>query len=342
MAQYIKYPSNPISIPNPLPVSGPLTDAQLRATAVPVSGTFWQATQPVSGTVAATQSGTWSISNLFALDTTVSTMSAKLPAALGAQTIAGSLAVNIASDQTVPVSGTFWQATQPVSIASSVAVTGPLTDTELRATPVPVSGTVTANTGLSQPLTDTQLRATAVPVSGTFWQATQPVSGTVAATQSGTWNITNISGTVSLPTGAATETTLSSLNGKVTAVNTGAVTISTALPAGTNTIGYIKKAGLAKSNTPVYNAYASTSVTTSAYVQLIASTTAEADMVHVFDSSGQAMILAVGGAGSEVDQLYIPPGGGDFNLAIAASSRVSIKALTATASSGYIILNLLG
>lgn len=33
---------------------------------------------------------------------------------------------------------------------------------------------------------------------------TVPVSGTVAATESGTWNITNISGTVSLPTGAAT------------------------------------------------------------------------------------------------------------------------------------------
>lgn len=30
------------------PVSGPLTDTQLRASAVPVSGTFWQATQPVS------------------------------------------------------------------------------------------------------------------------------------------------------------------------------------------------------------------------------------------------------------------------------------------------------
>lgn len=48
-----------------------------------------------------------------------------------------------------------------------------------------------------------------------------------AVSQSGTWNITNISGTVSLPTGAATESTLSSLNGKVTAVNTGAVVIST-------------------------------------------------------------------------------------------------------------------
>ncbi|MFM8005487.1 MAG: hypothetical protein ACKO86_11215, partial [Dolichospermum sp.] len=33
--------------------------------------------------------------------------------------------------------------------------------------PIPVSGSVTANTGLSQPLTDTQLRANAVPVSMT-------------------------------------------------------------------------------------------------------------------------------------------------------------------------------
>lgn len=41
----------------------------------------------------------------------------------------------------------------------------PLTDTQLRASAVPISGTVTANTGLTQPLTDTQLRASAVPVS---------------------------------------------------------------------------------------------------------------------------------------------------------------------------------
>lgn len=34
--------------------------------------------------------------------------------------------------------------------------------------------------------------------------STQPVSGTVTATQGGTWNINNISGTVSLPSGAAT------------------------------------------------------------------------------------------------------------------------------------------
>lgn len=41
--------------------------------------------------------------------------------------------------------------------------TGGLTDVQLRATPVPISGTV--STGLTQPLTDTQLRAVPVPVS---------------------------------------------------------------------------------------------------------------------------------------------------------------------------------
>ena len=46
---------------------------------------------------------------------------------------------------------------------ATLPVSGPLTDTELRATPVTVDGTVTAVTG---GLTDTQLRATPVPVTG--------------------------------------------------------------------------------------------------------------------------------------------------------------------------------
>lgn len=68
---------------------------------------------------------------------------------------------------------------QGISGGIAHAVTGPLTDTQLRAAVVPISGTVTANTGLAQPLTDTQLRAAAVPVSGAFFQATQPISGSV-------------------------------------------------------------------------------------------------------------------------------------------------------------------
>ena len=57
----------------------------------------------------------------------------------------------------VPVSGPL---TDAQIRATPVPVSGPLTDAQIRATPVPVSGTVTA-TG---PLTDAQIRATALPV----------------------------------------------------------------------------------------------------------------------------------------------------------------------------------
>lgn len=135
----------------------------------------------------------------------------------------------------------------PVSIAASVAVTGPLTDTQLRLTPVPISGTVTTGG-----LTDTQIRATALPVS----LASTTVTGSVAVTGPLTdtqlrltavpvsLTSTTLTGTsaisaasLPLPAGAATETTLAALNTKVTAVNTGAVTISAALPTGANSIG---------------------------------------------------------------------------------------------------------
>jgi hypothetical protein len=55
----------------------------------------------------------------------------------------------------------------------------------------------------------------AVPISDDGGSIT--VDGTVAATQSGTWNINNITGTVSLPTGAATETTLQQIADSTTA-----------------------------------------------------------------------------------------------------------------------------
>ena len=94
---------------------------------------------------------------------------------------------------TQPVIGTFYQATQPVSIASTVNVnTGfaqALTDTQLRATavvvsgtfyqttqPVSIAGTPNVNTGLVQALTDTQLRATPVPVSFSVGSTTGAIS----------------------------------------------------------------------------------------------------------------------------------------------------------------------
>jgi hypothetical protein len=73
----------------------------------------------------------------------------------------------------------------------------------------------TAGTGTSVQVTN--FPATQA-VTGTFWQATQPVSGAF-------WQATQpvSAASLPLPTGASTEATLSSLNGKVTACNTGAV-----------------------------------------------------------------------------------------------------------------------
>jgi hypothetical protein len=86
-----------------------------------------------------------------------------------------------------------------LQVIYEVTSADPLTDTQLRATAVPVSGTVTANTGLSQPLTDTQLRASAVPVSA----ASLP-----------------------LPSGAATETTLVAVEVDTSAIATSASAIN--------------------------------------------------------------------------------------------------------------------
>lgn len=125
------------------------------------------------------------------------------------------------------------------------------------------------NAGVKTPVSKIELGADGVFSEGLVGSANpMPVVATTgsdvigAVTQSGTWNVTNVSGTISLPTGAATsalQTTgnsslstiagdTTSLDGKVTACNTGAVVIASgtvtavtaitnALPAGTNAIG---------------------------------------------------------------------------------------------------------
>jgi hypothetical protein len=122
---------------------------------VAVTGTFWQATQPVSGTVSAAQSGTWTVQPGNTANTTAwlvtgtggtfpitaaslplpagaatsALQGGGLPAALGAGgglkvdgsgtalPVSGSVAVSSVGGS-VAVTGTFWQATQPVSLAS--------------------------------------------------------------------------------------------------------------------------------------------------------------------------------------------------------------------------------
>ncbi len=88
----------------------------------------------------------------------------------------------------------------------------------------------------------------------------------------------------------------------------------------------------------IRNDYTSTSVTTGAWVQLIASTAAVINQLYLFDSSGQTLELGTGGVASETRKLIIPPGGvdGPVNIAIPSGTRISIRAVSATASVGEI------
>jgi hypothetical protein len=86
--------------------------------------------------------------------------------------------------------------------------------------------------------------------------------------------------------------------------------------------------------------YSTTSVTTAAYTQVIASTPSITNEVEIFDSSGQTLTLAIGASGSEVNQIYIFPGGnGRVPLFIPGGTRVSIKAISANAVAGEIDIN---
>ncbi len=192
-----------------LPVSGPLTDTQLRAAAVPVSGTFFQVTQPVSGTVNAVQGGTWNIG----------------------------------------------------SITSSVTVTGPITNAELRASPVSTTG----------PITNTELRASPVSVTGTFFQSIQPVSGTVNA---GT-NF-NLGGTLMA-------------NGQVAATNVAATLVAARATRHSVTLrnldatnsGFVGLATVATTNGMLLQALESMSVDFTGLIQVITATGTTANFAYL-------------------------------------------------------------
>jgi hypothetical protein len=281
----------------------------------------------VSGTVAATQSGTWNINNISG---TVS-----LPTGAATETTLSSLNTKVTTTANgIKVDGS--AATQPISAA---------------ALPLPSGAATSANqtNGTQTTRVTDGTNTAAVKAASTAAVATDPAlvvaispNNTVAATQSGTWNINNISGTISLPTLAATSTKQSDGSQKTQIVDgSGNVIASTSNAMNvsvTNTS--IKSVQTNSKGEFVRNDYTSTSVSTSAYTQLIASTANTYSTVEIFDSSGQTLVLAIGGAGSEVNQFIIFPGGnGRIPYTIASGSRISIKALSATANAGEIDIN---
>ncbi len=156
----------------------------------------------------------------------------------------------------------------------------------------------------------------------------------------------------------ATQTTLAAVLADTTDIETAVESINTKLPAAlgaqvsTASLSVVlasDQVAVPMSLRNTYRSkgrinYESTAVNTSLYVTLVADVGATAiTEVEVFDSSGETLVLAVGAAAAEVDMNYIMPGGnGRILVSIPANARLSVKAVTATASVGYININCYG
>lgn len=293
------------------------TTAVTQATAANLNATVFQAsganlhvnvdsapTTTVTGTVASTQSGTWNINNISG---TIS-----LP------TLASQEHATAGSPSSVRLSDgtTFYVGFKSGDSIGNTAFI--------------------ANAGTN--LNTSALALSATQTNGT--QKTQVVDGAGAVVGP----VQTISGTNYAPVVlAASGTTAAAVPARTVQVGgsdgTNLRTISTDTSGNVN-VAVVSTASASRSTVSlVRNVYSTTNVTTAAYVQLIASTADTINQIFIFDSSGQTLVLAVGAAASEVDKYQIVPGGnGLVNLTIPASSRVSVKALSATASSGELDL----
>lgn len=292
-------------------------------------------TQPVSGTVAATQSGTWTVQP----GNTANTTAWKVDGSAVTQPVSGTVTSNQGgAPWTVTGTGTAGTAaTGVVTVQGIASMTALKTDSS--ATTQPVSGTVAATqsgTWTVQP--GNTANTTAWKVDGSA--VTQPVSGTVKAqlqTDGGSAISFGVATAAnSLPvTIASNQATF-----PVTVGNASGAYDSDTGVSGAQTLRVIPAGRLLTTTTIATYDYTGGTVTTAAYTQVIASTTNAINRLYVFDSSGSAIIIASGAAASEVNRLYIPPGGQPsvYELNIPASTRISIKALDTNASTGRLIL----
>lgn len=118
--------------------------------------------------------------------------------------------------------------------------------------------------------------------------------------------------------------------------NTGALNITGTVTAAPAYLDYVDSGRLDYSISNVSNA---------AWVQVIASTAADAKKITLFDAGGFAMELGVGAPASEVRKILIPPGGlnGMIEVQIPAGSRVSVRGITAqVVNAGELDINLMG
>lgn len=206
--------------------------------------------------------------------------------------------------------------------AASIDGKTPALGQALAAGSVPVvltAAQVSTLTPQTDALTDVQLRASAVPVSAASLPLpTDAATQTTLAALNAKVTAVNTGAVVvsssALPTGAATEVTLASIDSKITAVNTGAVTVSAALPAGANTIGAVTQSGtwtVQAANTATSTL---SNVSSSASNVTLLSSNSSRKGATIFNDSSSALYVKFGATSSTTSFTVKIAAGGYFEV----------------------------
>jgi len=296
---------------------------------------FTYPSQTLSITGVATEVTLSAINTKVATETTLAALNAKVTAVnTGAVTVAASaLPSGASTEATLSALNAKVTAvdTGAVTVAASALPTGAATETTL-------SG---LNTKVPSNLTVKAASTAAIATDPSLVVALSP-NTVPAVTQSGTWNITNVSGTVSLPTGAATSANQSTTNTNLTTINTSIGTSNTSLSTiATNTafLGIVDVL-----DTPLFDA-SSTNIPASASspLQVVATLAAAVKRIQSVEDIGEFIGIYTGAAASEVLYCVLPLGGGDVTVSIAAGTRISIRNMkNATVTTGNLAINFIG
>jgi hypothetical protein len=265
-------------------LAGPLT----------VTGTFWQATQPISAASLPLPSGA-------AQDGTDGTGITAPTGAVGIRGWLSGIYSKLAGS--ISVTGTFWQATQPISAASLPLPSGAAQDgTDATGIAAP-----TGAVGIRGWLSGIYSRlAGPLTVTGTFWQATQPISAA----------------SLPLPTGAAQDGT--------------DATGITQLAGGVGIRGWLS--GIFSKLTSLIAALGTPMQATGGTVGLIAGTAAIGSIIGRTTMASATPVVTSNGAyaaGNEIGGLMTFPIGGAGSGTL-LSVRVTSRSVLTTALKAYI------
>jgi hypothetical protein len=85
-----------------------------------------------------------------------------------------------------------------------------------------------------------------------------------------------------------------------------------------------------------------TNLTTS-YYEAVASLADDISKIAIYDTSGETIELAIGASGAEVVRLTIGPGcDQQLDVALSIGDRIAVRTVGSNATSGSLILNLIG